>query len=87
MLLNEARRAEAVAEMQAQEVERKRERDTAERARRGHAAMGVLKCLLELQQPVRAAQAARARLHMCDSVQERRQVFPRRARAVKSGPS
>lgn len=85
MLLNKDRRAEELAKLEAQEVERERERAVAEHPRRRHAATGIYRCLLELKQPVKAAAAARARLDMCESKEELRQVgVGRLARAVYS---
>lgn len=74
MLLNKDRRAEALAELEAQDVEKERERELAENARRRQAAMGIFLCLLELKRPVEAAQAAGVRLGMCETEAERRQV-------------
>ncbi|CAM9590255.1 unnamed protein product [Ectocarpus fasciculatus] len=74
MLLNKDRRAAALAELEAQDAEREREREAAEHARRRKAATGIYRCLLEMKQPVQAAEAARARLDMCETREERQQV-------------
>lgn len=74
MLLNKERRAEALAELEAEDAQREREREVAERARRREAATGIYRCLLEMKQPVEAAEAARLRLDMCETNEERRQV-------------
>lgn len=74
MLLNRDRRAEALAELEAQDVEKERERELAENARRRQAATGIFLCLLELKRPVEAAEAAGVRLGMCETEEERRQV-------------
>ncbi|CBJ26015.1 hypothetical protein Esi_0018_0095 [Ectocarpus siliculosus] len=74
MLLNKDRRAEALAQLEAQDAEREREREATEHARRRKAATGVYRCLLEMKQPVQAAEAARARLDMCETREERQQV-------------
>lgn len=66
MLLDEKARAKAVAALQDEEAERKRVQEDLETARRKRAATGVYQCLLELKQPVAAAEAARVRLGMCD---------------------
>lgn len=75
MLLNEERRAEALADLEAQEEMKRREREIAEKARRKEAAAGIFRCLLDLKQPVAAARAARVRLGMCETEQERRKVI------------
>lgn len=75
MLLNKDRRAEALAELEAQDAERGREREVAENARRRQAATGIYRCLLEMKQPVQAAEAARVRLGMCETKEEQRQVI------------
>eukprot|EP00903_Cladosiphon_okamuranus_P008686 g8322.t1 len=74
MLLNKDRRAQALAELEAQDAEKERERELAEKARRRKAAMGIFLCLLELKRPVEAAEAAGVRLGMCETEEERRQV-------------
>lgn len=74
MLLNKERRAEALADLESEDTEREREREIAENARRREAATGIYRCLLELKQPVEAAEAARVRLGMCETEEERRQV-------------
>lgn len=66
MLLDKDARAKVLAAMQAEEVEVKRERERLEAIRIHRAATGVYECLLELKQPVAAAEAARMRLAMCD---------------------
>ncbi|CAM9218792.1 unnamed protein product [Scytosiphon promiscuus] len=73
-LLNKDRRVVELAKLAAQEVEKERERAATEHARRRHAATGIYRCLLELKKPVQAAEAARARLDMCETKRERRQV-------------
>lgn len=77
MLLNEERRAEALAELEARETERNRQRAIAEQARRKDAATGIFLCLLDLQEAVPSAEAARVRLNMCETNEERRQVSQR----------
>lgn len=74
MLLNKERRTEALAELAAEDAERERERQVTESARRREAATGIYRCLLEMKQPVQAAEAARVRLSMCETKEERRQV-------------
>lgn len=74
MLLNKDRRAEALAELEAQDVEKERAREQAENARRRQAASGIFLCLLELKRPLEAAEAAGVRLGMCETGEERRQV-------------
>lgn len=73
-MLNKDRRAEALAKLEAQDAERTREREATEHARRRQAATGIYRCLLEMKQPVQAAEAARARLDMCETRDERQQV-------------
>lgn len=82
VLMNKEKRATALAELAAQDAERERQREAEENARRRRAATGVYLCLLELKQPVQAAEAARARLGMCKTEEERHQV--RRYGRVKS---
>lgn len=77
MLLNKERKAEALAELEAEDAEKKREREVAENARRREAATGIYRCHLEMKQPVEAAEAARLRLGMCETEEERRQVTRR----------
>ncbi|CAM9232781.1 unnamed protein product [Ectocarpus sp. 12 AP-2014] len=74
MLLNKDRRAEALAQLEAQDAEREREREATEHARRKQAATGIYRCLLEMKQPVQATEAARTRLDMCETREERQQV-------------
>ena len=74
VLLNKEKKAKALAELEAQDAEREREREAAENARRRRAATGIYLCLLELKQPVQAAEAARMRLGMCDTEEERHQA-------------
>lgn len=66
MLLDETGRAQALTVLRAEEVERKREQAQSEAARRKKAATGIYQCLLEMKEPVAAAQAARVRLRMCN---------------------
>lgn len=74
MLMDAGRRAEALAQFQEEEERKKLEREMAETARRKEAATGVFRCLLELKQPVAAAEAAKTRLASCETPEERRQV-------------
>ena len=73
-ILKKEKRAEALAKIEAQIYARRRERETDERVRRENAATGIYRCLLELKQPVQAAEAARVRLRMCDTEDDRRLV-------------
>lgn len=80
MLLNKDRRAEAFAELEAQDAEKERECALAENARRRQAATGIFLCLLELKRPVEAAEAAWVRLGLCETEEERREVKQPKAR-------
>ena len=73
-LMDAGRRAEALAQFREEEARRELEREMVESARRKEAATGVLRCLLELKQPVAAAEAAKTRLAACETPEERRQV-------------
>lgn len=74
MVLAEDARAEALAALNAQEADKRRQREEVERARIRRAATGMYLCLLELKQPVEAANAAKLRLAMCETEDESRQV-------------
>lgn len=74
MLLDEERRNDALAVLRLEEEQGRRQREIAVAERRRCAATGAYQCLLDLKQPVAAAQAARMRLEMCETQNERVQV-------------